>query len=277
MKLPRRGVLRRPVGAACVGALGLALLAGCQTCPMGKPWGRDVRVLPTWQRLGWAARRALTDPYTIGPAVGAGIFAIGDLDEEVSDWAREHTPVYGSKDSAAEGGIIARHVAMAGGLATALATPSARHPHWGINKAKAIPVQTAGALAPQIVAYWLKLETDRVRPNGKDDLSFPSTISAEAAGWSAVGRRNLRATTISPVARAALDGVFTASTALTAWSRVENGSHYPSDVLAGVALGNAMSLFIQDAFLGPTWRDFQLGVAPGREQMDFMLAFSTQR
>jgi len=35
----------------------------------------------------------------------------------------------------------------------------------------------------------------------------------------------------------------------TAWARVEAGVHYPSDVLAGAALGNFLTAFIHDAFL----------------------------
>jgi hypothetical protein len=34
------------------------------------------------------------------------------------------------------------------------------------------------------------------------------------------------------------------------WARVEAGSHYPSDVLAGVAMGHFIGAFINDAFLG---------------------------
>jgi len=42
----------------------------------------------------------------------------------------------------------------------------------------------------------------------------------------------------------------------TGWARVEAQKHYPSDVLAGMALGNFMAAFIYDAFMGlePPWR-----------------------
>jgi len=33
------------------------------------------------------------------------------------------------------------------------------------------------------------------------------------------------------------------------WSRIESGAHYPSDVLAGAALGHFLSAFIHDAIL----------------------------
>ncbi len=36
----------------------------------------------------------------------------------------------------------------------------------------------------------------------------------------------------------------------TSWARVEANAHFPSDVLAGYALGHFISSFIHDAFLG---------------------------
>jgi len=34
----------------------------------------------------------------------------------------------------------------------------------------------------------------------------------------------------------------------TAWARVEAGKHFPSDVLAGMALGHLIGAFINDVF-----------------------------
>jgi hypothetical protein len=35
-----------------------------------------------------------------------------------------------------------------------------------------------------------------------------------------------------------------------AWQRVERNKHFPSDVLAGAAIGHFLTAFIHDAFLG---------------------------
>ena len=51
--------------------------------------------------------------------------------------------------------------------------------------------------------------------------------------------------------RKALRINFTAIAAATAWGRVEAYHHYPSDTLAGAALGNFLANFIFDAFLKP--------------------------
>ena len=50
------------------------------------------------------------------------------------------------------------------------------------------------------------------------------------------------------IAKAALD-------AGTAWARVEGERHYPSDVLAGMAIGHFFGAFITDAFLGLDYED----------------------
>ncbi len=51
-----------------------------------------------------------------------------------------------------------------------------------------------------------------------------------------------------------------------AWARVEGERHYPSDVLAGAALGHFISAFIHDAFIGlPEDDDVDLAILPHTE------------
>jgi hypothetical protein len=224
-----------------------------------------------------AACRAATDVHTWAPAAGALVFGIArDWDEEVSDWARRETPVFGSKEDATDGGILARDIAVGVTALTILTAPSGGSQEWAYNKAKGIPVQTAAGLAPLGVTRFLKEKTDRVRPNGKNDLSFPSTITAETAGWSALCRRNVAAMPIQKPYRMGVDVGLTALTALTGWSRVETGAHYPSDVLAGAAIGNFTSILIHDSFFGPSGRNFGMRVAPGRRGVDVGVGLSFQ-
>jgi hypothetical protein len=46
---------------------------------------------------------------------------------------------------------------------------------------------------------------------------------------------------------------------LVAWARIEAGEHFPSDVLAGAAIGNFVTAFIHDFLLGQP-EDIDLGV-----------------
>lgn len=50
--------------------------------------------------------------------------------------------------------------------------------------------------------------------------------------------------------RDALDGSLHALSLATAWARVEGGWHYPSDTLAGMAIGNFCAELFNDAFMG---------------------------
>ena len=54
----------------------------------------------TWKRVHEAATRAVLDPVTWLPAAGAAVFAIDDWDAKTSSWAAEHTPIFGSQESA---------------------------------------------------------------------------------------------------------------------------------------------------------------------------------
>ncbi|MCP5071037.1 MAG: phosphatase PAP2 family protein [bacterium] len=119
------------------------------------------------------------------------------------------------------------------------------------------------AWAPRGITRLLKESTNRARPNGKNDLSFPSTITAETAAWTALCRRNVAAMPIQKPYRMGVDVGFTALASLTGWSRVENGAHYPSDVLAGAPIGNFTSILIHDSFFGPSRRNFGMRVGPG--------------
>ena len=55
---------------------------------------------------------------------------------------------------------------------------------------------------------------------------------------------------MSDGARRTLDVGLYALTIGTSWSRIEAGWHYPADTLFGMALGNFMASFVNDAFLG---------------------------
>jgi hypothetical protein len=51
--------------------------------------------------------------------------------------------------------------------------------------------------------------------------------------------------------RTGLKAVSYATGVTVGWARIESPSHFPSDVLAGAAIGDFLTLFIHDAFLGP--------------------------
>jgi hypothetical protein len=62
-----------------------------------------------------------------------------------------------------------------------------------------------------------------------------------------------------------LDTAFYSLAVGTAWARVEAKKHFPSDVLAGAALGSFISAFVHDAFLGlDQGTEMVVSVQPGK-------------
>jgi len=229
----------------------LALLNGCATLPDGRSWGEDVTIAPGWERIGESARRAATDPWVWAPLALAGVLQIDDWDTEIADWAREETPVFGSNGDAERWSDDLR---TASGLAyriTALVTPSGTEaPEWLLNKLQGFAVGFAAAATTRFVTSELKQTADRERPNGADTESFPSGHTSTSAVYTRLASRNLESLPIAATTRRVLDIGLDMLVIGTSWSRIEAGWHYPSDTLAGMALGNFLASFFNDAFLG---------------------------
>jgi membrane-associated phospholipid phosphatase len=100
-------------------------------------------------------------------------------------------------------------------------------------------------------------------PSQHATRAFAYSSSARAAFQSA-GTHNLFSTSIVAMGEASAVGC--------AWARIESGAHYPSDVLAGAALGNFTTLFIQEAF---DFHDspFSLVVFPGPEEFSLQVGW----
>lgn len=225
-------------------------LAGCGTLPNGRGWGQDATLAPGWDRAGRAAWNALSSAETWAPAVGALAFQIGHADENVAAWAAKNTPVYGSRRNADQMSDNLLHASEALWIVSGLSAPSGDgSAEWVLNKAGGFGAQAvSGILLRQTVGY-LKSATDRTRPNGAGD-SFPSAHASGTSHYATLTARNIEslgwsdnAVTLTRVGLGTL-------TAATAWARIEANQHYPSDVLAGMALGHFFGVFFTDAFVG---------------------------
>jgi len=67
---------------------------------------------------------ALTSRGTWVPLIGAGVVSIDDWDREISDWAVENTPVFGSTEDAIEASDNLKTVTTVAMVGTALAVPN---------------------------------------------------------------------------------------------------------------------------------------------------------
>ncbi len=251
-------VLRKPVIrslCSCPDLLALMallslFLGGCGTLDNGRGWGQDALWPLDWDRVARAGRDALCDPGTWAPAVGALVFSIDDFDERVSHWAVEHNPLFGTEDSADSASNYLSNALEVEVLATLLATPSGDTPEvWLPSKLKGAVVEAGALWATGGLTDLLKGATGRWRPDGSDDKSFPSGHSANAFACATLANRNLESIDALDGIRPVLQIGNTVLASGVAWARVEARKHYPSDVLAGAALGHFLTAFIHDAFL----------------------------
>lgn len=232
--------------------LALASLgAGCGTLENGRGWGQDATLLPGWERVGRAALHNARRPWTWAPLALAGVLTIDRWDQEISEWAREEQPLFGSTEDADQASDNLRDVSRYLYLGTALMTESGeRFWPWLGSKAGGLAVGFAGKELTSAATSYLKDAFERTRPNEMDDESMPSGHTSSAFAWATLSSRNLDSidmpdALVTP-ARIGIYGVGVG----TAWARIEAGEHYPTDVLVSMALASFLSGFVHDAFLG---------------------------
>lgn len=261
---------RRSKSRCCARAGGLILavlvsiaLSGCVTLPNGRLWGEDATLRPGWERVRASAVEAARDPWIWGPLIGAAAFQIDNWDRRTSDWAREHTPVFGSQQSAEDWSDDLRKASVWAHYVAVATTPGgADAPDWALSKAKGMLVHVAAVSATSAVTRQLKKSTDRERPNGLAEESFPSGHTSSSAVHTRLASESLQSIDMSRGTRRILDVGLIAMTIGTGWARIEAGWHFPSDALFSMALGNFLGSFINDAFLGLAESNTALALAP---------------
>ncbi len=260
---------------ATVVILFLFLVAGCGTLPNGRGWGQDAFFPVDAERVSRAAQNAFFNSNTLVPLASALVLGIDDFDERVSDWAVKHNPVFGSKDDARDASDYLRATLRVEAIITALATPSGDVPEqWMVSKAKGLGVELAAVGATSSVTDWIKDATDRTRPDERSDNSFPSGHASGAFSYMTLANRNIDSIDMPQALKPPLKiGNYLLASGV-AWARVEGRRHYPSDVLAGAALGHFLSVFIHDAFMNlPEDGNVDFVVFPFRKGAGIALAF----
>ena len=223
--------------------------SGCGTLPNGDRWGQNAH-FPTWEKLKSSAWNAARDPHTWAPLAGAAVMSLGDLDEDLSDWALREHPVFGSESSADDASDVMAEALAGTAIVSALATPGGPREGWFVPKLKGVLVETSAALVAGSITSGLKSTISRRRPDDSNDRSMPSAHASAAASFAALTNRNLDAINMAPRARKVLQYSATTVSGLTAWARIESRDHYPSDVLVGAALGHFITTVLHDSMMG---------------------------
>ncbi len=250
--------------------------SGCGTLSNGRGWGQDATLSPGWERVEQAAWNAATAAETWVPAVSALSFRADHADNNVSEWAAKHTPVFGSQHNADEMSTALLDVSGAVWAASGMVEPSGdNREDWLEAKVKGFGVESGAGAVTLGTVEALKTTVHRTRPNGSENQSFPSVHSSGAAFFSTAASQNIEALSWSQGATTAAQIGLGSLTAATAWARVEANQHYPSDVLAGIAIGHFFGVFLTEAFLGlDNPRHMSVLVEPSREGAIAMLQFN---
>ena len=279
--LPKGVCVRRRIGRAMWFAVLSASLVACATSPNSsaqapRAWGAHVTLLPSWNQFARAATTAARDPQTWAPVVGAVLFSATDWDKEVSEWAQEHHPVYGSQHAALNASDDLRDGTKYGAIITALLTPNGPEPMEAVaGKLKGMGLQLGAYYATESMTTAFKRGVARRRPNAANNRSFPSGHTSAAFAAGTLARRNVAASDFNPTASRVLDVSFISMGVGTSWARVEAGMHYPSDVLAGAALGHFIAAVVNDAFVGEDQRSTpQVSIHSQRGMVSASLAWS---
>jgi hypothetical protein len=197
-----------------------------------------------WGRLGHSVTSAATQTEVWVPAAAAALFRVGDWDEHMSDWAVDHTPIFGSPENAdrwSDNLETASTWAMYGSI---LAVPSDRE---APGKLMTLAVDVVASWTTDEVTDAVKRATDRDRPNGRNRLSFPSGHTSGSFVHTTLAKENLDALPAGWSTTA--DYALTTMAIATGWARIEAEQHYPSDVLFGAALGNFLAHVFINGFL----------------------------
>lgn len=181
-----------------------------------------------WHELGEHSYSSVKKKSVWIPLAAAAVFGATSADHEVSEWAIEHQPVFGSTGSAADWSDILSNGLVLSALITSF-----------IQREDDYQPLKTDLLALGSAYYFtagMKKVADRTRPDGSNRLSFPSLHASSAFSAAQVTARNLSAYDTSHP-RAIRTGLFALASG-AAWARVEAARHYPADVLAGAAIGN---------------------------------------
>jgi len=228
----------------------LLLVSGCTTTV--KPvLGDAVTTTPGWSRLKQSSSQAFRDPDVWATLLGAVLLQVDDADRKLSDQLRENTPIFGSEQKAGEASDDFQSLTKLAYISTAILVPGPETTgEWFSTKAKLLGSEWLAVNAARAFTSGMKGLSQRDRPNDLNDRSFPSGHATKASIQAQMANLNVEYLPIEPSSKQALGFTFDSFAALTAWARVEAGMHYPSDVLAGWAVGHYVAHLAQD-FIDP--------------------------
>ena len=205
----------------------LALTTGCTSLKA---------TIPSMELIAASAKSAAAEPATWVPLTAAVLVGLSGADNNISEWASDETPIFGSQRSAGDFSDDIRNVLVAGTVLSTLFAPDSGE-HDGFPTRRVMTNALAFGAVAGIVETG-KRTVKRERPNERDDRSFPSGHSSASFTSALLLEQNLSETLMSPWLRKTIKVGTYSSAAAVAWARVEANEHHPVDVLFSAALSN---------------------------------------
>ena len=199
----------------------------------------------SWDRMQKAAVESTAAVETWGMLLAAGVMYVSGADVTVSDWASENMPVFGSRENAQRWSDILAGGATAAQYASALAaTPEESSGNAILTKLRYAATGFAANEFNYAVTGGLKGIAGRPRPDESGNNSFPSGHSSQSAVNVTLSLHILPSLPMTENIKPFIRGLLISLAVGTSWSRIEGKKHYPSDVLAGAAIGHWIGSFM---------------------------------
>lgn len=203
----------------------------------GPALGDGITLSPGWAKFKQKLVQTVERPSFWVPLAAAAILQINDQDNRLTERLREDTPLFGSTQGALDASDDLRDLTQLGYVATAIAVPVNPDSGWWNTKSKLLLGEWLGVKAARGITGTLKSITNRERPDGSNNRSFPSGHATTASSQARFAIINTEYLPLQESTNMAMDIGFNSLAIGTAWARVEAGKHHPSDVLAGWSLG----------------------------------------
>jgi hypothetical protein len=217
----------------------------------------------TWHQVKQAAVKSAKDPIVWAPAAAALAFSFDDHDENFVESVSEDNPIFDSQEDARDVSDDLESLAPLFWLGTTLGTPTGTDGKYDKRlKLKELRLGAGGVIATSAVTDFFKHTADRERPDELNDESFPSRHASSVAVYSTLTMRYVDYYNLPKWGRKLSNGALIAIPYITGYARVEANRHFPSDVLAGIALGNFFGMLVNNLLDSDGQEEINVYLAP---------------
>jgi hypothetical protein len=228
----------------------------CTSCSHFKKkgsWGNRAYQSFSWQHVKQSFVKNVKSPHVWAPAAGAIIVRSTGWDRSIGEFFQNKNVFYDKKKEANTYSDTLNTILEVEMWTSGIFTNSWEEDgDWGkfaFHKAKGASVMYLTKSLSNSSTKQLKYATKRERPDGSDKMSFPSGHATATGTYRMIISRNLKSTDIDPKVKRYINGANGIVSAASVWSRIEGGSHFPSDALAGYAIGSFVSGFVYDILM----------------------------